>query len=113
MTNRRAERAEEVASRYSGGAVNFEAFYAVLPSADIVLCSTGARTTSFAAAETKRALKSRKKGRCCLSTFRFRGISIPAFHRSRMSFCLTSMIWIRWSRPISVNARRKPAAPNQ
>jgi len=62
VTNRTAERAEEIASRYSGGAVNFEAFYNVLPSADIVLCSTGAPDYVIRAAETKRALKARKKG---------------------------------------------------
>jgi len=62
VTNRTAERAEEVASRYSGGAINFEAFYDVLPSADIVLCSTGAPDYVIRAAETKRALKTRKKG---------------------------------------------------
>jgi glutamyl-tRNA reductase len=62
VTNRTAERAEQIASRYSGGAVNFEAFYDVLPSADIVLCSTGAPDYVIRAAETKRALKSRKKG---------------------------------------------------
>lgn len=62
VTNRTAERAEEVASRYSGGAVKFEAFYDVLPSADIVLCSTGAPDYVIRAAETKRALKARKKG---------------------------------------------------
>jgi len=62
VTNRTAERAEEIASRYSGGAVNFEAFYDVLPAADIVLCSTGAPDYVIRAAETKRALKARKKG---------------------------------------------------
>jgi glutamyl-tRNA reductase len=62
VTNRTAERAEEVASRYSGGAVNFEAFYDILPSADIVLCSTGAPDYVIRTAETKRALKARKKG---------------------------------------------------
>lgn len=62
VTNRTAERAEEIASRYSGGAVNFEAFYDVLPSADIVICSTGAPDYVIRPAETKRALKSRKKG---------------------------------------------------
>jgi glutamyl-tRNA reductase len=61
VTNRTAERAEEIASRYSGGAVNFEAFYDVLPSADIVICSTGAPDYVVRPAETKRALKSRKK----------------------------------------------------
>ncbi|HLF84783.1 MAG TPA: glutamyl-tRNA reductase [Blastocatellia bacterium] len=62
VTNRTAERAEEIASKYSGGAVNFEAFYDVLPSADIVICSTGAPDYVIRPAETKRALKSRKKG---------------------------------------------------
>jgi glutamyl-tRNA reductase len=61
VTNRTAERAEEIASRYSGGAVNFEAFYDVLPSADIVICSTGAPDYVVKPTETKRALKSRKK----------------------------------------------------
>jgi glutamyl-tRNA reductase len=62
VTNRTAERAEEIARKYSGGAVNFEAFYDVLPSADIVLCATGAPDYVIHPAETKRALKSRKKG---------------------------------------------------
>ena len=62
VTNRSADRAEEIASRYSGGAVNFEAFYSVLPSADIVLCSTGAPDHVIGRAETQRALKLRKKG---------------------------------------------------
>jgi glutamyl-tRNA reductase len=62
VTNRTTERAEEIAGKYSGGAVNFEAFYDVLPSADIVLCSTGADGYVIRPAETKRALKSRKKG---------------------------------------------------
>jgi glutamyl-tRNA reductase len=62
VTNRTAERAEQIAVKYSGGAVNFEAFYDVLPSADIVLCSTGAPDYVVRSAETKRALKTRKKG---------------------------------------------------
>lgn len=62
VTNRTAERAEEIARKYSGGAVNFEAFYDILPSADIVLCSTGAPDYVIHPAETRRALKSRKKG---------------------------------------------------
>ena len=62
VTNRTAERAEEIAVKYSGGAVNFEAFYDVLPSADIVICSTGASDYVIRPAETKRALKTRKKG---------------------------------------------------
>jgi glutamyl-tRNA reductase len=62
VTNRTAERAEEIASKFSAGAVNFEAFYDVLPSADIVICSTGAPDYVIRPAETKRALKSRKRG---------------------------------------------------
>ena len=62
VTNRTADRAEEIARKYAGGAVNFEAFYDVLPSADIVLCSTGAPDYVIHSAEIKRALKSRKKG---------------------------------------------------
>ncbi|PYT03534.1 MAG: glutamyl-tRNA reductase [Acidobacteria bacterium] len=61
VTNRSADRAEEIASKYSAGAVNFEAFYSVLPSADIVLCSTGAPEYVIRRADTQRALKSRKK----------------------------------------------------
>jgi glutamyl-tRNA reductase len=62
VTNRTAERAEEIASKYGGGAITFEAFYDVLPSADIVLCSTGAPDYVIRPAETARALKSRRKG---------------------------------------------------
>ncbi len=62
VTNRTAERAEEIARKFGGGAVNFEAFYEVLPTADIVLCSTGAPDYVIRPAETKRALKQRRKG---------------------------------------------------
>lgn len=62
VTNRTAERAEEIAVKYAGGAVNFEALYDVLPSADIVVCSTGAPDYVVRTPETKRALKARKKG---------------------------------------------------
>src|SRR6185436_14809924 len=62
VTNRTAERAEEIASKYSGGAVRFEAFYDVLPSADIVICSTGAPEYVIRPAETKQALRARRKG---------------------------------------------------
>jgi glutamyl-tRNA reductase len=62
VTNRTTERAEEVARRFDGGAVNFEAFYDVLPSADIVLCATGAADYVIRPAETKKALKARKRG---------------------------------------------------
>ena len=62
VTNRTAERAEEIAREFGGGAVNFEAFYDVLPSADIVLCSTGAPDHVIRPEETRRALKSRRRG---------------------------------------------------
>ena len=62
VTNRTAERSEEIARKFGSGAVNFEAFYDVLPSADIVLCSTGAHGYVIHPAETKKALKSRKRG---------------------------------------------------
>ena len=62
VTNRSADRAESVAARFGGGAVNFEAFYEVLPSADIIICSTGAPDYVISAPETRKALKSRRKG---------------------------------------------------
>lgn len=62
VTNRTAERAEEIAVKFGGGAINFEAFYDVLPTADIVLCSTGAPDYVIKLPETKRALKRRRKG---------------------------------------------------
>jgi glutamyl-tRNA reductase len=62
VTNRTAERAEAMAREFGGGAVNFEAFYDVLPSANIVLCSTGADDYVIRPAETRRALKSRRAG---------------------------------------------------
>src|ERR1044071_8212224 len=42
VPNGAGARAEERAREFGGGAVNFEAFYDVLPSTDIVLCATGA-----------------------------------------------------------------------
>jgi glutamyl-tRNA reductase len=62
VTNRSAGRAEEIANKYSGAAVSFEALYETIPSADIVLCATGAPDYVIGRAETKLALKSRKKG---------------------------------------------------
>lgn len=62
VTNRTAERSEEMARKFSSDAVNFESFYDVLPSADIVLCSTGATGYVIHSAETKKALRSRKRG---------------------------------------------------
>ena len=62
VTNRTPERAEEIARKFDGGAVSFEAFYDVLASIDIVLCSTGAPDYVIRSPETKKALKSRKRG---------------------------------------------------
>jgi glutamyl-tRNA reductase len=62
VTNRTAERAQEIANKFSGGAVSFEAFYDVLPLSDIVLCSTGAADYVISPAQTRKALKSRKRG---------------------------------------------------
>jgi glutamyl-tRNA reductase len=62
VTNRTADRAEAMAREFGGGAVNFEAFYDVLPSADIVICSTGAPGYVITLNETGRALRSRRKG---------------------------------------------------
>jgi glutamyl-tRNA reductase len=62
VTNRTAERAGEMAVNFGGVAVSFEAFYDVLPSVDIVLCSTGAPSYVIRPVETRKALKSRKRG---------------------------------------------------
>lgn len=62
VTNRTAERAEAVAKQFGGGAINFEAFYDMLPAADIVICSTGAPDYMITHEETRRAFKSRRKG---------------------------------------------------
>ncbi|MFP5261507.1 MAG: glutamyl-tRNA reductase [Blastocatellia bacterium] len=62
VTNRTAGRAEEIARKFGGVAVDFEAFYDVLPSADIVLCATGAADYVIRPAETKKAIKARKRG---------------------------------------------------
>src|SRR5215213_357861 len=62
VTNRTAGRAEQIAREFGGGAVNFEAFYDVLPSSDIVLCSTGAPDHVIRQEEARRALKSRRRG---------------------------------------------------
>jgi glutamyl-tRNA reductase len=61
VTSRTTERAEAIAHQFGGGAVNFEAFYEVLSSADIVLCSTGAPDYVITTAETRRALKARAR----------------------------------------------------
>ncbi|HKV39558.1 MAG TPA: glutamyl-tRNA reductase, partial [Blastocatellia bacterium] len=62
VTNRTAARAEAIAHQFGGGAVNFEAFYDVLPNADVVICSTGAPEYVLKHAEVGRALRLRKKG---------------------------------------------------
>jgi glutamyl-tRNA reductase len=62
VTNRTAARAAEIARQFGGGAVSFEAFYDVLPAADIVLCSTGAADYVIRPAEARPALKGRRRG---------------------------------------------------
>ncbi|HWC76274.1 MAG TPA: glutamyl-tRNA reductase [Blastocatellia bacterium] len=62
VTNRSGQRAEILAREFQGGAVNFEALYDVLPSADIVICSTGSSEYVIRPVETSCALKSRRKG---------------------------------------------------
>ncbi|MCI0485299.1 MAG: glutamyl-tRNA reductase [Blastocatellia bacterium] len=62
VTNRTTERAEQIAREFGGGAVNFEAFYDILPSADIVICSTDAPDYVIRMADARRALKSRRRG---------------------------------------------------
>ncbi len=62
VTNRTPERAEAVARNFGGSIVAFESFYEVLPTVDIVICSTGAPACVINAAETRRALRSRRKG---------------------------------------------------
>jgi len=62
VTNRTTDRADALAREFGAGAVSFEALYDVLPSADVVICSTGAPDYVLRATETARAMKTRKKG---------------------------------------------------
>ncbi|MFY9607933.1 MAG: glutamyl-tRNA reductase [Blastocatellia bacterium] len=62
VTNRTPERAGEIALNFGGVAVSFEAVYDVLPSVDVVLCSTGAPSYVIRPAETRKAIRSRKRG---------------------------------------------------
>jgi glutamyl-tRNA reductase len=62
VTNRTAEQAESLAREFGAGSVSFEALYDVLPSADVVICSTGAPDYVLRASETARAMRTRKKG---------------------------------------------------
>ncbi|MEW6208924.1 MAG: glutamyl-tRNA reductase [Acidobacteriota bacterium] len=62
VTNRTMERAETVARSFGGSTVRFESFYEALPAVDIVICSTGSPDFVINAAETARALRSRRKG---------------------------------------------------
>jgi glutamyl-tRNA reductase len=62
IANRTAEKAANLANQYNGGAVSFEAFYETLPAVDIVICSTGASDYVIRPDETRRSLKSRRKG---------------------------------------------------
>lgn len=62
VTNRTPEKAEAIAKEHNGSTVGFDAFYDVLLSADVVLCSTGAREYVIDFAEASRTLKLRRKG---------------------------------------------------
>src|SRR5262249_32161549 len=59
---RAPHRAEALAREFGAAAVGFEALYDVLPSADVVICSTGAPDYVLRAPETARAMRTRKKG---------------------------------------------------
>jgi glutamyl-tRNA reductase len=62
VTNRSPERAEVIAGKFGGATVGFDAFYEVLPSADIVICSTGASDYVIRVQQAKNSLRSRKRG---------------------------------------------------
>ena len=62
VTNRTADKAGAVAQRLGVSAISFDAFYETLPATDIVICSTGAPDYVIRPAETRQALKSRRKG---------------------------------------------------
>ncbi len=62
VTNRTAEKAEAVARALGVSAISFDLFYETLPTTDIVICSTGAPDYVIRPAETRQALKSRRKG---------------------------------------------------
>jgi glutamyl-tRNA reductase len=62
VTNRTQEKAEAVARRLGANAISFDSFYDALPATDIVICSTGASDYVIRPAETRAALKSRRKG---------------------------------------------------
>ena len=62
VTNRTQEKAEAVARQLGVNAISFDSFYDALPATDIVICSTGAPDYVIRPAETRAALKSRRKG---------------------------------------------------
>lgn len=62
VTNRTQEKAEAVARQLGVSAISFDSFYDALPATDIVICSTGASDYVIRPAETRAALKSRRKG---------------------------------------------------
>ncbi|HEX5732679.1 MAG TPA: glutamyl-tRNA reductase [Blastocatellia bacterium] len=62
VTNRTEEKAEAVARQLGVKAISFDSFYDALPATDIVICSTGAPDYVIRPAETRAALKSRRKG---------------------------------------------------
>lgn len=62
VTNRTPDKAEAVARGLGVAAISFDSFYETLPATDIVICSTGASEYVIRPAETRQALKSRRKG---------------------------------------------------
>ena len=62
VTNRTPEKAEAIAHQFGGATVGFDAFYDILPTADVVICSTGAPDFVINYAAANKALKLRKKG---------------------------------------------------
>jgi glutamyl-tRNA reductase len=62
VTNRTQEKAEAVARQLGANTISFDSLYDALPATDIVICSTGASDYVIRPAQTRAALKSRRKG---------------------------------------------------
>ncbi len=60
VANRTPERAQELAGRYNGQSMCMEKMLENLHKADIIISSTGARTTIISAAQVRQVLKKRK-----------------------------------------------------
>ncbi|MFO7597525.1 MAG: glutamyl-tRNA reductase [Desulfocurvibacter africanus] len=60
VANRTFARAEELATRFKGTAIPFDALYSKLPEVDIVISSTGAPTAVIHARDMKQVLKKRR-----------------------------------------------------